>query len=137
MLRADCFLEARHLYRCQRRLESLVTHLEPGAVDGLLERIAGKHAEGVRHSRFLRRLADATRYFVHDDVVVRRIAAQQAAEANDGVVSACFGEGARGGRDFEGAGNPDDLDISLSRSGAKQPIVCAMQKPLGYERIEP
>ena len=58
---------------------------------------------------FLRRLSDAARDFVDDDVVVGRVAAQQASEADDGVVLLGLRQRASGGWNFEGAGNADNV----------------------------
>ncbi len=97
----DCLLQIRHLHRRQRGFESFIAHLQPGAVDGLLQSVAGEHAEGMRHASLLRRLPDATRDFVDDDVVVSGVSAQQTAETDDGVVFPGFGKGASCGRDFK------------------------------------
>src|SRR6185437_3483383 len=86
MLTADGSLQIRHLHRRQRRLESLVAHLQSGAINGLLERFARENSEGMRHSGFLRGLSNTPRDFVDDDVVVRGIAAQKASDTDDGVV---------------------------------------------------
>src|SRR6266566_2807397 len=74
----DIFFQIRHLHRCQRRFKSLVAHLQAGAIDGLFERVAGEDAESMRHASLLRRLPNAARDLVHDDVVMRGIAAEQA-----------------------------------------------------------
>src|SRR5215475_12099812 len=104
---ADCFLQIRHLHRSERSLETLVAHLQAGAIDCLLERVAGENTKCMWHSGFLRRLPNPTRDFVDDHVVVRRISAEQASEADYGVVFSGFGESARSGGNFEGAGNAD------------------------------
>src|ERR1700726_4220424 len=96
MLSAECFPQIRHLHRRQRRLESLVAHFQSGAINRLLQRFAGEHAKGMWHSSLLRRLADPSRDFVDDHVVMGSVATKQAAETDDGVVSPSFGKGARG-----------------------------------------
>ncbi len=106
----DCF-QVCHLHRRQRRFQSLVAHLQSGAVDSLLQVFAGENTEGVRHSGFLRGLADAAGDFVDDDVVVRGVAAQQAAQADDCIVFFGLGKGAGSGRNFERAGDADDFDV--------------------------
>ena len=105
----DCF-QVRHLHRRQRRFKSFVAHLQAGAIDGLLQVFAGENTEGMRHSRFLRRLADAASDFVDDDVVVRGVAAQQASETDDGVVFFSLGESTGCRWNFESAGDADDFD---------------------------
>src|SRR5581483_6700126 len=86
--RSDNVFQIRHLHRRERRLESLVAALEAGAVDGLLERVAGEDAESMGHAGFLGRLADAAGALVGDHVVVRGVAAEQAPKADDGVEAA-------------------------------------------------
>src|SRR6185437_4522196 len=136
MLTADGSLQIRHLHRRQRRLESLVAHLQPGAINGLLERFAGENSEGMRHSSFLRGLSNTPRDFVDDDVVVRGIAAQKASDADDGVVFSGFRKSAGGGRNFKSAGGAYDVDCIFSDARAHQPIKRALQKPLGDESVE-
>src|SRR2546425_12864917 len=82
-LSADGLFQIRHFYRRQRGLEAFVSHFQPGAVNGLLQRVAGEHTEGVRDAGFLRRLADPARDFICDHIVVCRVAPQQASEADD------------------------------------------------------
>ena len=67
------------------RFKSLVAGLDAGAVERLLQRFAGKHAKAVGNAGLLLRLPDAARHFVVDGLVVRRFAAQQAAERDDGI----------------------------------------------------
>jgi hypothetical protein len=90
----------------------------------------------VGHAGLLRGLPNAASDFVDDDVVMRGIAAQQAAEANDGVVFFCLGESARGGRNFECAGNADDLDVILVGSRTNKAVVCATQKSVSNKLVE-
>src|SRR5207245_6604019 len=83
---ADSLFEIRHLDRRQRRFESLVAHLQSGAIDGLFERVAGENAESMWHSSLLCRLPNAACDLVYDNVVVRSVASQYASEGDDGVV---------------------------------------------------
>ena len=87
------------------------------------------------YARLLRRLSDAACDFVDDDVVVGGVAAQEAAEADDRVKLFGFGQRARGGGNFEGAGNANNFDI-ISPSTARQAINCASKQSLGDECIE-
>ena len=137
MLTADGSLQIRHLHRRQRRLESLVAHLQPGAINGLLERFAGENSEGMRHSSFLRGLSNTPRDFVDDDVVVSRASPQQTANTNDRVVFAGFGERAGSRGDFKRAGHADNVDVLIFRAGAKQAVVSAAKQTIGDEFIEP
>jgi len=83
---ADSFPQRRHLHRGQRRLKSLIPHLQPGAINSLLEVLAGKHAKRVRDPGLLRRLSNAARDFIHDYVIVRGVPSEQAAEADNRVI---------------------------------------------------
>jgi hypothetical protein len=132
----DSFLQIRHLYRGQRRFESFVSHLQASAIYSLLKRIAGKDAKCVRNAGLLRGLADAACYFVDDDVVMRGVAAQQAAETDDGVVFFSFGQSARGRGNFEGAGDANDFDVVLFCSRANQSVISASQQTVGDELVE-
>src|SRR5262249_3351070 len=122
---ADCFLQIRHLHRGERSLETLVAHLQPGAINRLLKRLACEHAEGMRYSGLLRRLTNPARDLVNDHVVMGSVTAQQATEADDGIVFAGFSEGAGGRGNFEGAGNADKFDgVVIVYSRAMQTINC-------------
>ena len=134
---ADGFSQIRHLDRGQRGFESLVPHLQSSAVNRLLERVAGKNAEGMRHAGFLCRLANAARDLVDDHIVVPRVSAKQAAEADDGVIFLCFGERARGDRDLERPGYANNVDVVLLCFRSQQSIAGTEQEPLRDESIEP
>src|ERR1700757_4089945 len=82
------FLQIRHLHCGERRFESFIPHLQSRAIDCLLERVASEHAEGMGHSRFLRRLPNPTSAFIHDHVVMGGIAAQETTQADDRIVFA-------------------------------------------------
>lgn len=68
------------------------------------------------HAGLLRGLPDASRDFVYDYIVMRRVAANQAAETDDCVVLARFGQGAGSGRNFKRTGNADNCDVIFTRS---------------------
>jgi len=136
-LRADGFLQIRHLHRGQRRLEAFVAHLQPGAVDGLFKRLTGEDAKGMGNAGFLRRLSDAAGDLVDDDVIVGGVAAQETAQTDDRVILPGLGESAGGGGNFEGAGNSDDGDVFLPGAGSNQSVIGATQQPFGNELIEP
>src|SRR5678816_4802028 len=84
--KADDLFEIRHLHRRQRGLEALVPHLQPRAINGLFERVARENTKSVRDASFLRRLSNAARDFIHDDVVVGSVSTQEATNGDDGVV---------------------------------------------------
>ena len=86
---------------------------------------------------FLRGLSDAAGDFVGDDIVVSGIAAEEAADADYGIVFLCFGQGTRGGGNFEGSGDADDLDIFVAiHAAANQSVDDAGKQALGDERIK-
>src|SRR5580658_1327259 len=133
---ADRCFQIRHLHRRQRRLQSLVAHLQTGAIDRLLQGLTGQDSECMWHPSLKRRLPNAARNFVDDHVVVRRVAAQQTANANHRVVLFRLRERASGYGNLKCAGHANQRDILLVRSRAEQPVVCALKKPLGDEGIE-
>ena len=57
---------------------------------------------------------------------MRRLAAQNAAEGDESVVSS--GERSRDGRDFECAGNADDVDVFVARAVSFQTIERAVEQ---------
>ena len=135
-LRADSCIQRRHLHRRQGRLESLVAHLQPRPVDGLLQSLTGKDAEGVRHARLLRRLPNAARDFIDDHVVMRGVAAEQAAKADDGVILFRLRQRPCRGRNFKRPRHTDDLDVFLFRTRAQKPVISTLQKSLCDESVE-
>src|SRR5437773_4497550 len=90
----------------------------------------------MRHASLLRRLPNAARDLVHDDVVMRGIAAQQASEADDGVVFLGFSESAGSGRNLEGTGHAEDFDVPLFCPGSYKSVVGAAEQAVSYEFIE-
>jgi hypothetical protein len=96
-----------------RGFEALVARLDAGAVERLLQRFAGEHAEGVGDARLLLRLADAARDLVVDGLVVGGFAAEQAAEVMMASQFFGLGQGAGGGGDLPRTGDADDLDVGL------------------------
>ena len=90
----------------------------------------------MRNSGLLRRLPNATRNFVDNHVVVRRIPPQQAANTNDGIVFLCLRKRARGNRYFKRPRHPHQRNIFFLGARTHQPIVSALKKPLCNKRIE-
>jgi len=135
-LTADGCLQIRHLHRRQRRLKSLVPQLQAGAINRLLQRVACQHAKRMRDSSLLRRLPDAASNLIHDHIVMRRIAADQAAEANDGVIFFGFGKRASGQGNLERARHAGERDVFLLRARAQQPVVGALKEPFRDEGVE-
>ena len=116
--------------------KALVAGLDAGAVERLLQGLAGEHAKAVGNAGLLLRLADAARHLVVDGLVVGGLAAQQAAERDDGV-HACrtIGEGARRGGNLPCAGNANHFNIGSLCAAAQQGVERAIEQPLGNHRI--
>ena len=127
--------QADHLDGRDGGFKALVSGLDAGAVERLLQRLAGEHAKAVGNAGLLLRLADAARHFVVDGFVMSSLAAQQAAERDDGVHLAEVGHGARGRRNLPRAGNADHLNVGPRRAAAQQRIERALKQPLGDHRI--
>jgi hypothetical protein len=136
MLIADCSLQIRHLHRRQRCLKSLVPHLQPGPIDGLLESLASEHPKRVRHARVLSRLSNAARNFVDDHVVVRGVPPQQTTETYDRVMFLGFRDSAGSQWDFKRPRHADNLDVFLSHPGTQKPVISASKQTLCDELIE-
>ena len=132
----DSLLQIRHLYRRQRSFEAFVSHLQTGAVDGLFQRFAGEHAESVGHAGLLRGLPDAARDFIDDDIVMRRIAAKQATEADDRVVFLRFSQRASGRRNLKRTRHADDLNVFVFRAAAQQSIESATKQSFRNELVK-
>ena len=120
----------------QCSFESLVPHLQPGAIDGLFEGVTGENAESMRNARLLGGLSDAASALVDNHVVMRGIAAKKTSDADDGVVFLCFGEGASCGRNFECAGHADDVDVFALCATTQKAITCAKQESLSDKRVK-
>src|SRR5208282_692585 len=133
----DSLLQVCHFDRGQRCLESLVAHLQASAINRLLQRFASQHTERMRNARLLRRLPNPPRNFIDDHVVMRRIAAQQTANANDGVVLPSLGQRSCRQRNLKSPRHANQRDIFLRRARAQQSIVSALKKAFRDEGIEP
>src|SRR5215469_8346501 len=123
----NAIFQGRHLYRRQRRLQSLVPHLQPGPINRLLQPVASQNAKGMGHTSLLRRLPNPTRDLVDDHVIMRRIPAQQAANTDQSVVFPSQSQGPCRRRNLKRAWNPHDVDVFLRRPGSNQAIRGAHQ----------
>src|SRR5271154_5035284 len=124
-----------HLNRGDSRFEPLVAGLDAGAVERLLQGLAGQYPERVRHSGLLLRLSDPAGDFVVNGLIVRGLAANQAAEGDDGVVLFRLGENSGGGRHLPSSGNANNLNIRLSRAAAVEAVEGAFEQPVGDDRV--
>src|SRR5258708_27666392 len=90
----------------------------------------------MRHSSLLRRLPDAARDLIHNHVVMRCVAADQAAKADDGIIFPGFGKSASGQGNFERSGDADQRDVFLPCARAQQSVVSALEEPFCDEGVE-
>jgi len=90
----------------------------------------------MRNSGVLRRLPDATRYFIDDDIVMGRVSAQQTSNAEYCVVLSCFGEHAGGRGNFKRTWDANQNDIFSPGARAEQPVVGTLKKPFRNEGVE-
>src|ERR1700691_1623198 len=135
-LGADCFFQIRHLDRGQSGLESLVAHLQSGAINRLLQRLASQHPKRMRHSSLLRRLPNAPSDFIHNDIVVRGVPTQQTANAEDRVVLFGLSQHPGHGRNLERTRRANQRNILFPGTRAQHSIVSALKKSLRNEGIE-
>ena len=92
-------------------MRASVAGLGARALDGLVDVVAGEHAERDRELALRRQRADAGRRFAHHQVEVRRRAADDRAQADDAVELAGVGDLARQARDLHRARAAVELDV--------------------------
>src|SRR5579885_3418673 len=128
-------LERDHLNRRSCRFKTLVAHLQACTVERLFQRLAGKDPKGMRDARFLLGLADASRDFVVNGLIVGGFAAQKNAQRNDGIELAGFGSFARSGWDFPCAGDANDGDVVFLCAAAEKSVQRALQEAVGNHSV--
>ena len=129
--------EVGHLDGGHGGLEAFVAGLQPGAVDGLFQVLDGQDAEGNRDAGFERGGGDALGGLGGNVFEVRRLAANDRAEAQHRVILSRLGEMLRGDRDLKRAGNPGDGDRLRTGAGAVQAVERPLQQPFRDEGVEP
>jgi hypothetical protein len=90
----------------------------------------------MRNARLLRRLPNPARDFIHDHVIVRGTAAQQAPETNNRVILLSLRELPRRQRYLKRPRHAHYSDIFFLSAGSHQPIDRAQQKSLGDKCVE-
>ena len=109
-------------------MRALVALAAAGAGHRLLHVLHGHHAEAARHAGAQRDVLDAAGGLGADVVVVRRLAADDGAQAGDAGVAARLGGHQRGQRQLEGAGHVVDVDavraglLEYRRRGGHEPL---------------
>src|ERR1051326_5053963 len=127
--------QVRHLDRGKRRFPSFVSTAGRRALDRLLDRVAGDDAERDWKLRLDRHARQLVRDLSRDEVEVRRVAAQKAAESDERVVTA--GEDASECRDLECAGDAIERDVLVARAVACEAVARAVEKSRDDIVIEP
>src|SRR5438105_4315698 len=114
--------QLRHFDGGEPRFESLVPALESGAVDGLLQRVAGQHAENNRQAAVHLRELQSPRRFRTNIIVVHGFSAKHTADRNQGIILPSRREFFRGQRQFECSRNVHDINILVGRARPLQRI---------------
>ena len=133
--RVNRLIRADHGQRRARGLRALVRGTVDGSGHRLFGRVRRQHAERHRHARSLRRAHDAVRGRLRDVVEVRRLAANQAAEADDGVETAGLGDAMGGLRQFVGARHQERVHSRLGHAALGQRGPCPLRQPAGDELV--
>lgn len=115
---------------------TLVAAFETGAGDGLLEGIAGEDAEDHGDTCIHLRELDAARGFGADVVVVGSFAAEDAANADDGVAGGGLREAFCGDGDLERAGHLDNFDLFCGGAGLLERLFRSGEETVGDEVVE-
>src|SRR6266850_1762120 len=117
--------------------ESFVAAFEPRAIDGLLQRVAGQHAEDNWHTGIHLRKLQAARSFRANIIIVRGFASNHATDGDECVVLACCCQLLRHNWQFERSRNTHHIHVLARRAGALQSIHGRSQQALGNKAVEP
>src|SRR6266403_3713489 len=125
-----------HLDGGETSFKTFVAAFESSAVDGLLERVAGEHAENYRKASVHLRELQTAGGFGANIIVMSCFTAQDAANGDERIVSTSGGKFFRGHRKFESAGNVDDIDVFVFRASAAESVDGRRQQTIGNEAVE-
>ena len=125
-----------HLNRGKPGVEAFVATFQAGTIDGLLERVAGEHTKNHWHAGIKLRELDAAGGFRANVIVMRSLAAQNAADADDGLAAAGFGKFFGGDGNFERAGDPDEFDLAFRSARSFERVESRIEQPVSDELIE-
>src|ERR1700722_14278388 len=120
--------DAYHFDGGRSGLKALVAALNSGAVERLLQSLAGEHAKAVRDAGFLLRLPDAACDLGVDGLVVSGFSAQQTPQRNDGVHTTGGRAGASRGGYLPCAGNAHNLDVGAGGAAAQERVESAIEQ---------
>jgi hypothetical protein len=126
-----------HFNGCDRGLEALVTRFETGAVQSLLDRVTGEDAEDHRDFGLQGDVGYAVGGGRTDMIVVIGVAANYRPEANDSSIFSTLGKSLRDGRNFEGAGNANDVNFGVRHAMAHQGVNRPLDQQIDDGVIEP
>src|SRR5216683_7318863 len=120
----------------QSRFKSLVPALEPGAIDGLFQRVAGQHAKyNWQAAIHLRELQSARRFRTHV-IIMRCLATQNTPDSDQRIVFPRRGQFFRRKRQFECSRNMHNINILVARPRPLQRIHCRRKKPVGDKTVK-
>src|SRR6201987_156488 len=129
--------ELPHLDCSKPRFETLVAALQAGAVNGLLQRVAGEHAEHDRYARIHLRELQSARGLRTDIIIVRRLSAKYAPNRDQGVVAPRARHFLRCQRQFERAGHMHHVYVAVLRPASFQRIQRRLEQALRYKTVKP
>src|SRR5712664_2737989 len=107
-----------HLDGGETGFKTFVAAFESGAVDGLLESIASQHTENDGQAGIHLRELQSTGGFRANVIVVCSFTAQDAADGDEGIITAGGGKFFRCERKFERAGDVDNVYVLALRTCA-------------------
>lgn len=115
---------------------ALVAHLAAGAVEGLFHGVGGEDAVHDGDAGFAGGAGEALGVFASDVIKVGRIAADDAAETDDGVEAGRTGEVSDEDRHFPCARHAKDLDMVAGGAGAGEGFEGAGEQTVCDEVVE-
>src|SRR5256885_183196 len=134
--RAQFAGEVGHLDGGKAGLKSLIATLEAGAIDGLLEGVAGKHAKNDRQAGVDLSELQATGGLGAHVIVMGCVAAEDAADGDESIVLAGGGKFFGGQRQLKRTGHMHDVNAAAGGAGAFERIESGSEEPIGDEAIE-
>src|SRR5882762_5338005 len=125
-----------HLDGGEASFKTFVAAFESGAVDGLLERVAGQHTENDGEASVHLRELQTASGFGANIIVMSGFAAQDAADGDEGIISTGGSKFFRCEGQFEGTGDMNNVDVFAFGTCAIESIDRGGQHAIGNEAIE-
>src|SRR6266481_264019 len=129
--------QPRHFDCAQPGFKSFVAALQSRAVNGLLQRVAGEHAEHQRDSRIHLSKLQATRSLRTYVIVMSGFAPQYATDRDQRIVTPRGREFFRSQRQFKRARHVNHVHVLARSAPAFQRIHGALQQSLSDKTVEP